>query len=295
MPAQKGAGYNNFKIQTQSRLTQCPRLTVLLRALYYSDAVPGLSQARLWIEFGCQRGANRAVLFGKPQFRKTEKQIMTNHHRYIAAACLLLAVACLGAAALMAVRAAEKRRQPDGAAGRAFSESVSKLPPGVAPVLSERMPNKDIAAAVIRYYDIPQDAWPETRYYYNYADLNGDGKNEILAVVVGPYTSGSGGSSALLLLPYAGMAVRQVFTMIHTPIIIAKRADGGASGIVVDRYGGGARLEHVMLICRDGQYDSVDSAAAVEDYGSLEGTAIICDDLAKDLEQNGGLTLSASQ
>ena len=220
---------------------------------------------------------------------------MTNRHRYIGIACLLLIAACLGVAALTAGRAAKERRQPGASASGDLGASAAALPPGVVPVLSERVPDKEIAAAVIRYYEIPPDAWAETRYYYNHVDLDGDGKNEIIAVAVGPYTSGSGGSSALLLLPYEKMAVKQAFTLIHTPLIITKEAVGEARGIVVDRYGGGAGPQRVMLVRRGGRYDTVNSAAVVKDYGSLEGTAIICDDLAGDLEKGGGLTLSASQ
>lgn len=67
------------------------------------------------------------------------------------------------------------------------------LPAGVEQVMAETEANPELEQAIIDYYEIPEESWGTTKYYYNYVDLNGDGKEEILAVVMGPYTSGSGG------------------------------------------------------------------------------------------------------
>ena len=64
---------------------------------------------------------------------------------------------------------------------------------------------------------------------------------------MGPYTSGTGGSSMLWVLPYADMAVNQAFTLINTPIIVTKEATNGqeygTKGLIVQRSGGGAETE----------------------------------------------------
>ena len=73
--------------------------------------------------------------------------------------------------------------------------------------------------------------------YYNYVDLNGDGSNEIFAVAVGPYTSGSGGDSGMWLIPYAGMTVSQAFTLIRTPIIVSDTTTNGAHEPILQRSG----------------------------------------------------------
>lgn len=170
------------------------------------------------------------------------------------------------------------------------------LPAGVEQVMSETEANPELQRAIIDYYEIPEEDWDKTKYYYNYVDLNGDGTDEILAVVMGSYTSGTGGDSMLWLLPSANMAVAQSFTLVHTPIIVTKDAlngqEFGAKGLIVLRSGGGAKTEPVLLKNVDGEYTQVSDAEPVEDLDSVEGTAIICNDLIADTESGNYLTLA---
>lgn len=174
---------------------------------------------------------------------------------------------------------------------------IDYLPEGITQKLAETEPNEDLRQVIIDTYEIPEDYWEQTRYYYNYVDLNGDGENEIFAVVVGPYTSGTGGSSALWVLPYADMAVAQSFTLINAPVIITKDATNGqefgARGIIVERAGGGAKAEWVQLTCQDGEYETVNAAQPVENFDEITGTAIICNDMVADADEGAGLTLAA--
>lgn len=171
------------------------------------------------------------------------------------------------------------------------------MPTGVERVMSETKANPDLEKAIIDYYQIPEEEWANTKYYYNYVDLNGDGTDEILAVVMGSYTSGSGGDSMLWVLPGSNMAVNQAFTLIRTPIIVTKDAVNGqqygAKGLIVQRFGGGAEAETVMLTCSDGTYTTVNDGEPVKDLDSVEGTAIICNDLTADAESGSYLTLAS--
>lgn len=157
------------------------------------------------------------------------------------------------------------------------------LPAGVEQVKAETEANPELEQAIIDYYEIPEESWEATKYYYNYVDLNGDGTEEILAVVMGPYVSGTGGSSMLWVLPYADMAVNQAFTLINTPIIVTKEATNGQEygtrGLIVQRSGGGAETEFVLLTCNDGVYKEVNDGEVLESLEDVEGTAIICNDL----------------
>ena len=129
-------------------------------------------------------------------------------------------------------------------------------------------------------------------------DLNGDGTEEILAVVMGPYTSGTGGSSMLWVLPYADMAVNQAFTLMNTPIIVTKEAangqDLGAKGLIVQRSGGGGETEFVLLTCSGGIYKGAGNGEVLDSLDGVEGIAIICNDLAADMESGGCLTLTST-
>lgn len=174
---------------------------------------------------------------------------------------------------------------------------IDTLPETIVQKLSEKEPNEELRQVIIDTYEIPEESWDSTRYYYNYVDLNGDGEEEIFVVVVGPYTSGTGGNSALWVLPYADMVVIQSFTLINTPIIITQDATNGekfgARGIIVRRSGGGAKSEWVQLTAQDGEYESVNAAQPVKNLSDITGTAIICDDLVTDALEGSGLTLVA--
>lgn len=181
-------------------------------------------------------------------------------------------------------------------AGGTENTFIGWLPAGVERVMAETEANPELEQAIIDYYEIPEESWEATKYYYNYVDLNGDGTEEILAVVMGPYTSGSGGSSLLWVLPHADMAVNQAFTLINTPIIVTKEAangqEFGTKGLIVQRSGGGAEAEFVLLTCSDGFYKEVNDGEVLESLDNVEGTAIICNDLLADMESGSYLTLA---
>ena len=66
-------------------------------------------------------------------------------------------------------------------------------------VYADREKNQELADFLIAYYQIPEEFCTETRYYYDRVDLNEDGTEEILAVVVGEYTECDGGDPAVIL------------------------------------------------------------------------------------------------
>ena len=65
-------------------------------------------------------------------------------------------------------------------------------------VYAKMEPDGKLAAFLAAYYQIPDEYLPETRYYYDTLDLNSDGKDELLVVVVGEYTEQEGGDPALI-------------------------------------------------------------------------------------------------
>lgn len=178
----------------------------------------------------------------------------------------------------------------------ADSPFTSWLPQGIEQVMSETAPNEDLKQLIIDYYEIPEDYWEETRYYYNYVDLDEDGADEIFAVIIGDYTSGTGGDSALWCSAEGGkLKIRQAFTLVSTPVIITKEAanDGAseAKGLIMQRRGE-AEPEIVQLTCKDGIYTNVTDALVFENLDGVEGTAILCNDLIEDMENGTCLTLA---
>lgn len=168
------------------------------------------------------------------------------------------------------------------------------LPEGITGMKAESAPNEKLKELIIEYYEIPEDFYETTRYYYNYVDLNADGTDEIFAIVMGPYTSGTGGSSALWVIEKEGeLHVNQDFTIMNTPIVISDTMTNGAKEIIVPYYGGGAESQYSVLTCSDGFYQRVADGKLVASMEGITGTAIIANDLYKEMEAGvNGLTLS---
>lgn len=168
------------------------------------------------------------------------------------------------------------------------------LPDTITPVLAETKPYPALRDYIIEAFEIPEDYYAKTKYYYNYVDLNSDGRNEIFAVVVGPYTSGTGGSSALIAFESEGDGkIRPIhtFTLIHTPIIIDNEATKGMKDIIAHRHGGGVAPAYVRLTAVETEYPSVNSGVVIESLEGINGRAIIANDLLHDIENGSYLTL----
>ena len=176
-----------------------------------------------------------------------------------------------------------------------LQNSAESWPPSNRSVqMSETKPLPELAQVIADVYNIPQEDWKNTHYYYQYVDLNEDGHQEILAVVMGMYTSGSGGDSALLVLPYAGMTVSQTFTLVRTPILISDEMTGGAHDLIFMRSGGGGNTELVRLTCVDGIYSMVSNGEVLPAGSKLQGELILGNDFHTDMQTGNMLTLADS-
>ncbi len=64
------------------------------------------------------------------------------------------------------------------------TESVSeRFPEGITEQYAETDAYPDLVQLIIDHYDIPEEYLSKTKYYYNYVDLNDDGKEEILQLL----------------------------------------------------------------------------------------------------------------
>ncbi len=181
------------------------------------------------------------------------------------------------------------RRTPDSAAA---CDAAGWLPGGVKRVAPETKPLPALARAIVAQYGIPRAEWQHTRYRYNYVDLNDDGVQEIFAVVDGPYTSGTGGSSAVWgRLRNGRFILYQTFTLVRTPVLVTDRAANGlphgGRALVMRRSGGGMPPELVRYVCRDGEYVA-EPAASVAD---VTGIAILCAPSGAGVEGEGAFPL----
>lgn len=87
-------------------------------------------------------------------------------------------------------------------------------------VYAEEEMYPELAQFLAEYYQIPEEDWERTRYYYNYIDLNEDGTDEIFAVVLTDITKGNPGGSPAIILEQddaGAFTVLESFEEIATP------------------------------------------------------------------------------
>lgn len=160
-----------------------------------------------------------------------------------------------------------------------------ELPEGITGMKAEKTVNKQLRDLIIEYMEIPEDYFETTKYYYNYVDLNDDGQDEIFVVVSGPYTSGTGGSSALWVVESAGkLHVNQDFTLVNTPVIVSDTITNGVHELVVPYYGGGAESQYSILTCSDGAFTRVADGRMVKTLEGITGKAIIANDILAEMD-----------
>lgn len=170
---------------------------------------------------------------------------------------------------------------------------TKKATDDIVGVYAEAQPNKELEEKMIEYLQIPNDFLDETKYYYNYVDLNNDSKEEIFTVVMGPYTSGTGGSMALYMVQddTGEWQVQQEFTLIQTPVIVSNKVTNGNKDLIVMNSGGGADGNYVVLTYKDGKYATVNEGTVIQGLEGITGKAIISNDIAEEMEQGKGLYL----
>lgn len=162
----------------------------------------------------------------------------------------------------------------------------------IASVLSEDDENPDLEEALREKYDLNKNASKQTRYYYNYVDLDGDGINEIFVEVLGPYTSGNGVDNAVIYKENNGI-LKEVddFILINNPVIISDEKTNGWNDIIINISENTLEKKYVVLKYDGKDYSDVDESETIDSIMNVNGIAIISNDLANDLEGGRGLYL----
>ena len=160
------------------------------------------------------------------------------------------------------------------------------LPKGIIGEKAETQRLEGLRNLIISYYEIPKDYYESTRYYYNKVDLEDDGEEELFAIVMGPYTSGSGGSNALWVTNNEGeLHVKQDFTIVNTPIIVSDNLTNGVHDLIVPFYGGGAQSQYSILEFQGDGYPRVSDGKMSKDLEGVTGYAIIANDLGEEMDK----------
>ena len=177
--------------------------------------------------------------------------------------------------------APEKRSLPE------YSDAIALTP-------SETKPSDELKQLIISAFAVPEEYVNDTYYFYNYVDLNGDGTDEIVASVVGPYVSGDGGDSGLIIFMEDGkMVVNKQLSLVHMPLIISDETIGGWKMIIAPYSGGGEESSyHLLRINDEGEkYFNIPDGDSIETLDGVTGTAILYNDAAADIANGTALCL----
>ncbi len=152
----------------------------------------------------------------------------------------------------------------------------------------------DLAAFLTEYYQIPEEECKETRYYYNYTDLNEDGTDEIVAVTIGDTTSDNRGDAALILRPGENgqFEVLGAFSQIHTPVMISEDMENDWHTIIFPIYGGGQESGFISAVYREETGYELDEESFVREEPKVSGDRILSDNLINDMDTDNYLTIA---
>ena len=119
--------------------------------------------------------------------------------------------------------------------------SAVEIPQGFDGQLAETEPNGQGEGVSADYCGVAEEDYTNVRYYYNYADLNGDSKNEILALVFGENVTGIEGNVLLWIDGadddnFTKDSVKQSFANVSAPVFISNHMTEGYRDLIIANY-----------------------------------------------------------
>ena len=119
--------------------------------------------------------------------------------------------------------------------------SAVEIPQGFDGQLAETEPHGQLERVIADYCGVAQEDYTNVRYYYNYVDLNGDSKNEILALVFGENVTGIDGNVLLWIDGaeddnFTKDSVKQSFTNVSAPVFISNHMTEGYRDLILANY-----------------------------------------------------------
>jgi heat shock protein HslJ len=154
---------------------------------------------------------------------------------------------------------------PDATAGTSPGASVS-LPSAVAAMIRKDYSSPDL---------------PPTRYLAGTADLNGDGRAELIVHVVGPMACGTGGCPTLVFTSNGtGHTLVSTITVSRPPIRVSPRSSNGWRNLIVEIGGGGGRSGHAELAYDGKGYPENPTVAPARRITDLSRAEIVIPEVA---------------
>lgn len=166
--------------------------------------------------------------------------------------------------------------------GSDTSTSTASENSNIKKLYSETSRDTKLEAAITSVYKISKGS--TVRYLYNKIDLNNDGSNEIFVDLISSDFVGSGGSSAAIFKIVNGSYVLvSKFTLVNTPVIVTNNITNGWRNLIMCVSGGGAETHYALLKYGTNGYPSNPSTQPTVNISSINGTAIISDDISPNI------------
>ena len=169
-------------------------------------------------------------------------------------------------------------------------------PSPIRAAYAEEKPYRQLADFLTDYYDIPEEDLADTAYYYQYYDFDGDGTDELLAVLVSEEMRESAGDPALLLEENKNehtFTMIESFERVHTPIIVGDNITNGWHDIIFNQYGRGVESGYLYCSYEEGSGYWNDSNELLDEVPEeFTGTALLSDNMIDDKDKGTYLTLA---
>lgn len=165
--------------------------------------------------------------------------------------------------------------------------SAVEIPESFEGQLAETDAHPQLEQAIAEYCSVAESDYSNVRYYYNYVDLNDDGKHEILALVLGQEAAGIDGNMLLWLdepedANITVHSVRQAFRQVGVPIYISNHMTDGYQDLIItqdqDIFGrNAAETVNVDNAGRtvDGEETSLQETAGLDETTGENGAEIL--------------------
>ena len=155
---------------------------------------------------------------------------------------------------------------------------------------AETAKNTNLEAAIKNGINLSENQWKETKYYYNYVDLNGDGTDEVFVELVGPYTSVDTGNIGFIFKQdNNNFSQIKKFDSLFNPIIISNETTNGWKDIIVPKTAFGTETDYAILKFDGNSYSDINNSETIETISDISGVAIISNDMTKDLDIGIGI------
>jgi hypothetical protein len=139
-------------------------------------------------------------------------------------------------------------------------------------------PTEADAARAIR--DVLRGDW-NARYFGARVDLNGDGREEFVALVAAPMICGTGGCPVFVLTPQdAGYRVVSRLSVVQPPVRVSSRSSNGWRNLIVGIGGGGLPAGNAELRFDGTGYPLNPTVPPAERIDDLSGTEVLIPEFA---------------